>query len=37
MSWLGLLLLAGGVVAGFVLWDLLFCKGQYCRRFRDQF
>jgi hypothetical protein len=36
VSWLGLLLLAGGIVALFVIWDLIFCKGRFCRWFRDQ-
>jgi hypothetical protein len=36
MSWLGWLLLVGAAVAVFLLWDLLFCKGEYCRWLRDQ-
>lgn len=31
MSWLGLLLLFLGLMALFVLWDLIFCNGARCR------
>jgi hypothetical protein len=31
MTWFGLLLLFGGLVALFVFWDLIFCRGRRCR------
>lgn len=31
MTWLGLLLLLGGLIALFVIWDLVFCGGRQCR------
>jgi len=31
MTWFGLLIMFGGLVVLFVLWDLVFCGGQRCR------
>ena len=31
MTWLSLLLLFGGLMALFVIWDLIFCGGRRCR------
>lgn len=31
MTWFGLLLLFGGLVALFALWDFIFCGGRRCR------
>ena len=31
MTWLSLLLLFGGLMALFVIWDLVFCGGRRCR------
>ena len=36
MSWLGLILLATGLVALFILWDLLFCGGKRCKGLIDR-
>lgn len=36
MSWLGLILLATGLVALFVVWDLVFCGGKRCKGFIDR-
>lgn len=35
MGWLEWLGVVGGVVAVFVLWDLIFCGGKRCNRFTD--
>jgi hypothetical protein len=31
MTWFSLLLLFGGLMALFVIWDLVFCGGRRCR------
>jgi hypothetical protein len=31
MTWLGLLLMLGVLIALFVAWDWIFCGGKYCR------
>lgn len=36
MSWVGLILLATGVVALFIVWDLLFCGGKRCKGLIDR-
>ncbi len=35
MSWLEWVGLAAGLIALFVVWDLVFCGGRRCRRFLD--
>ncbi len=35
MSWLGWLGLVAGLLALFVVWDLVLCGGRYCKRFMD--
>lgn len=35
MDWLGWILIGAGVVALFVIWDLVFCGGRRCPRFTD--
>lgn len=35
MGWLAWIGLAAGLVALFVLWDLLFCGGKRCKTFID--
>ncbi len=36
MSWLAWILLSAGLMAVFVLWDLIFCGGKYCREFTER-
>ncbi len=36
MGWLGLILLAAGLVALFVVWDLIFCGGKRCHQLIDE-
>lgn len=36
MSWLGWLVVVGGLVGLVALWDWVFCRGRYCRWFMDQ-
>jgi hypothetical protein len=36
MGWLGLILLAAGLVALFVVWDLIFCGGKRCQGLIDR-
>ncbi len=36
MSWLGLILLATGLVALFIVWDLVFCGGKRCKGLIDR-
>ena len=36
MSWLGLILLAAGLVALFIVWDLVFCGGKRCNGLIDR-
>ena len=36
MDWLSWALLVGGLIGLFVLWDLVFCGGKYCKRFGDR-
>ena len=36
MSWLGLILLATGLVALFIVWDLIFCGGKRCKGLIDR-
>ena len=36
MGWVGWVLWAGGLIAVFVLWDLLFCGGKRCRGLIDR-
>ncbi len=36
MGWVGLILLATGLVALFILWDLLFCGGKRCKGLIDR-
>lgn len=36
MGWLSWALLVVGLIALFVLWDVVFCGGKYCKRFGDQ-
>jgi len=36
MGWLGWLAIVVAVVVVFLVWDLVFCGGQYCRRFLDR-
>jgi len=36
MNWLGWALLTAGLLAVFVLWDVLFCGGQRCRELADR-
>lgn len=35
MGWLGWALLVAGLVALFVVWDLIFCGGKYRKQFID--
>jgi hypothetical protein len=35
MDWLVWILLAAGLVAVFVVWDMVFCGGRRCREFID--
>jgi hypothetical protein len=35
MSWLGWLLLVGCLIVVFVIWDLVFCGGRYCKSLFD--
>lgn len=35
MSWLGWILLGACLLGLFVLWDLLFCGGRYCKGMFD--
>jgi len=36
MSWLGLILLTAGLVALFIVWDLIFCGGKRCKGLIDR-
>jgi hypothetical protein len=36
MTWLGWLLVVVALIAVFVVWDLVFCGGEYCRRMRER-
>ena len=36
MSWVGLILLTTGLVALFVVWDLVFCGGKRCKGLIDR-
>ncbi len=36
MRWLGLILLATGLVALFIVWDLVFCGGKRCKGLIDR-
>lgn len=36
MNWLGWALLTAGLLAIFVLWDVLFCGGKRCQELRDR-
>jgi len=36
MSWLGLILLTTGLVALFIVWDLIFCGGKRCKGLIDR-
>jgi hypothetical protein len=36
MTWFGLLLLFGGLVVLFVVWDLVFCGGRRCEELRSR-
>ena len=36
MNWLSWILLAAGLVALFVVWDLAFCGGKRCKEFLDR-
>lgn len=36
MSWVGLILLATGLVALFIVWDLIFCGGKRCKGLIDR-
>lgn len=36
MSWLGLVLLAAGLVGLFIVWDLVFCGGKRCKGLIDR-
>lgn len=36
MNWLGWTLLTAGLLAVFVLWDVLFCGGKRCMEPRDR-
>lgn len=36
MGWLGWALLVAGLLALFVVWDLIFCGGKYCKQFVDR-
>lgn len=35
MDWLGWILITAGLMALFVLWDLIFCDGKRCRDLTD--
>lgn len=36
MDWFSWALLVVGLIALFVLWDLVFCGGKYCKQFGDR-
>ncbi len=36
MAWLGLILLTGGLIGFFVLWDVIFCGGERCQALIDR-
>ncbi len=36
MGWVGLILLAAGLVALFIVWDLVFCGGKRCKGLIDR-
>jgi hypothetical protein len=36
VSWVGWALLVVGLLALFVVWDLVFCGGRYCKRLIDR-
>ena len=36
MGWLGFVLLAVGLIALFVLWDVIFCGGKRCKGLIDR-
>lgn len=36
MSWLAWILIATGLIAVFVLWDLVFCGGRRCKQLIDR-
>jgi len=36
MMWFGLLIMFGGLVVLFVLWDLVFCGGRRCGELRSR-
>ena len=36
MEWLGLILLSAGLIALFVLWDVIFCGGKRCQTLIDR-
>lgn len=36
MRWLAWILLVAGLIALFVLWDLIFCRGERCKGFMDR-
>ncbi|KRT73101.1 MAG: hypothetical protein XU13_C0016G0006 [Candidatus Rokubacteria bacterium CSP1-6] len=36
MGWLGFVLLAVGLIALFVVWDVIFCGGKRCKGLIDR-
>ena len=36
MGWLGFVLLAVGLIALFVVWDVVFCGGERCKGLIDR-